>query len=66
MYYFYTKSNQGHGFCPLYRGCPPFGESVIRGFTVQHKPMIGPGDKVTSVWETGKISAILCIAPPLF
>ena len=36
MYYFYKKSNQGHGFCPLYRGCPPFGESVIRGFTVLH------------------------------
>ena len=34
MYYFYRKSNQGHGICPLYRGCPPFGESVIRGFTV--------------------------------
>ena len=26
MYYFYTKSNQGHEICPLYRGCPPFGE----------------------------------------
>ena len=34
MYYFYRKSNQGHGIFPLYRGCPPFGESVIRGFTV--------------------------------
>ena len=34
MYYFYRKSNRGHGICPLYRGCPPFGESVIRGFTV--------------------------------
>ena len=34
MYYFYRKSNRGHGFCPLYRGCPPFKESVIRGFTV--------------------------------
>ena len=34
MYYFYGKSNWGHGICPLYRGCPPFGESVIRGFTV--------------------------------
>ena len=34
MYYFYRKSNRGHGFCPLYRGCLPFGESVIRGFTV--------------------------------
>ena len=34
MYYFYGKSNQGHGFCPLYRGCAPLGESVIRGFTV--------------------------------
>ena len=31
MYYFYKKSNRGHGFCPLYRGCPPFRESVIRG-----------------------------------
>ena len=34
MYYFYRKSNQGHGICPLYRGCPRFGESVIRGFTI--------------------------------
>ena len=34
MYYFYGKSNRGHGICLLYRGCPPFGESVIRGFTV--------------------------------
>ena len=32
--YFYGKSNRGHGICPLYRGCPPLGESVIRGFTV--------------------------------
>ena len=24
----------GHEICPLYRGCPPFGESIIRGFTV--------------------------------
>ena len=36
MYYFYGKSNRGHGICPLYRGCPPLGESVIRGFTVHH------------------------------
>ena len=34
MYYFYGKNNRGHGICPLYRGCPPLGESVIRGFTV--------------------------------
>ena len=34
MYYFYGKSNRGHGHYALYRGCPPFGESVIRGFTV--------------------------------
>ena len=34
MYYFYGKSNRGHEICPLYRGCPPLGESVIRGFTV--------------------------------
>ena len=31
MYYFYRKSDRGHGICPLYRGCPPFGESIIRG-----------------------------------
>ena len=31
MYYFYRKSNRGHEICLLYRGCPPFGESVIRG-----------------------------------
>ena len=35
MHYFYRKSNRGHEICPLYRGCPPFGESVIRGFTVR-------------------------------
>ena len=34
IYYFYRKSNRGHGICPLNRGCPPFRESVIRGFTV--------------------------------
>ena len=34
MYCFYGKSNRGHGICPLYRSCPPFGESVIRGFTI--------------------------------
>ena len=26
---FYRNSNQGHGICPLYIGCPPFGGSVI-------------------------------------
>ena len=34
MYCFNRKSNWGHGICPLYRGCPPFGESVTRGFSV--------------------------------
>ena len=34
MYCCYGKSNRGHGICPLYRGCPLFEESVIRGFTV--------------------------------
>ena len=34
MYYFYRKSNRGHGICPLYRGRPLLGESAIRGFTV--------------------------------
>ena len=34
MYNFYRKSNWGHGICLLYRGCLPFGESVIRGITV--------------------------------
>ena len=29
-----SMGNRGHGICPLYRGCPPLGESVIRGFTV--------------------------------
>ena len=36
MYYFYRKCNWMHGICWLYRGCPPFGESVTRGFTVPH------------------------------
>ena len=34
MYYLYGKINQGHGICPLFGGCPFFGESAIRGFTV--------------------------------
>ena len=38
MYYFYKKSNRGHGICPLYRGYLPFGESVIRDFTVVLSP----------------------------
>ena len=46
MYYFYRKSNRGHGICPLYRGCPPFGESVIRGFTVY-------SDSAKVVWLQG-------------
>ena len=37
--YFYRKKNQGNGFCPLYRGYPSFGESVIRGFTVSSSPL---------------------------
>ena len=36
MYYFYRNSNWGHWICPLYRGCPPLGESIIRGFSVCH------------------------------
>ena len=38
------KSIGGHELCPLYRGCPLFGGSVIRGFTVYH------------VWERGSSS----------
>ena len=34
MYKFYGKINQGQVSRPLYRGCPLFGGSVIRGFTV--------------------------------
>ena len=34
MYYFYGKINRGQASRPLYRGCPLFGGSVIRGFTV--------------------------------
>ena len=34
MYVFYGKINRGQVTCPLYRGCPLFGGSVIRGFTV--------------------------------
>ena len=30
----YRKSNQGHGFCLLYRERLPFVDSVIRGLTV--------------------------------
>ena len=29
MYYFYRKSNQGHGICPLYRGCPPLESPLL-------------------------------------
>ena len=31
---FYGKINRGQVSRPLYRGCPLFGGSVIRGFTV--------------------------------
>ena len=31
---FYGKINRGQVSRPLYRGCPLFGVSVIRGFTV--------------------------------
>ena len=48
MYYFYRKSNRGHGICPLYRGCPPFGESVIRGFTVVHDD-----SRLSLIWMGG-------------
>ena len=35
MHYLYGRINRGHGICPLYGGCPLFGESAInRGFTV--------------------------------
>ena len=34
MHYLYGSINQGHAICPLYGGCPLFGESAIRGFTV--------------------------------
>ena len=34
MYYLYGKINWGHRICPLYRGCPLFGVSANRGFTV--------------------------------
>ena len=36
MYYFYGKINRGQASRPLYRGCPLFGGSVIRGFTVYY------------------------------
>ena len=34
MHYLYGSINRGHAICPLYGGCPLFGESAIRGFTV--------------------------------
>ena len=34
MYQFYGKINRGQVSRPLYRDCPLFGGSVIRGFTV--------------------------------
>ena len=34
IYSFYRKSNRGMDFVRPYRGCPPSGDSVIRGFTV--------------------------------
>ena len=37
MYWFYGKINRGQATRPLYRGCPLFGGSVIRGFTVYDK-----------------------------
>ena len=50
MHYFYRKSNWGHGICPLYRGCLPFGESIIRGFIVllrfSHAMILSTGVKI--------------------
>ena len=34
MYYFYGKVNRGHVVCPLYRGGPYLGESVMEDSTV--------------------------------
>ena len=34
MYYFYDKVNWGHVVCPLHRGCPYLGESIMGGSTV--------------------------------
>ena len=34
------KSIGGRKICPLYRGCPLFGESAIRGFTVFSVPHV--------------------------
>ena len=34
MYSIYREVNRGQELCPMYRGCPLFGGSVIRGFTV--------------------------------
>ena len=36
MYYFYGKVNQGHMVCPLYRGGPYLGESIMGGATVNN------------------------------
>ena len=49
MYYFYRKSNRGHRICLLYRGCPPFGESVIRGFTVYQYCKVGNSGEMLSL-----------------
>ena len=58
MYYFYRKSNWGHGICPLYRGCPPFGESVIRGFTSGVARAWQSVALATPIWTTQLINSL--------
>ena len=51
MYQFYGKINRGQVSRPLYRDCPLFGGSVIRGFTVVNNVL--PPTSILARKETG-------------
>ena len=46
MCQFYGKINRGQVSRPLYGGCPLFGGSVIRGFTVFSSPTKSVGTRL--------------------
>ena len=51
MYRFYSKINRGQVSRPLYRGCPLFGGSVIRGFTVVLYGKINRGQVICPLYR---------------
>ena len=47
MYCFYGRVNRGHVACPLYRGCPYLGVSVMGGSTVPVSLIHSPGASIS-------------------